>query len=421
MTTERKGHKIEAIIRACRLMLRMNQASPDARKSDVLYYRMLENYYRRIVEAHDNGKLIAAHTDFFPAELIYAMDYVPMATEVTTWMIALFTGENSDILSASAELGLASEICTPHRGIIGAFTNGSIPYPDVMLWSNLVCDNTAKSGELIMKITGAKGFFIDHPFKDSEGELQYLAGEMGDMVAFLEHRSGRRIHWDRLAEIVGRMDRQISLIREINELRKAVPTPFSPLGFLQLLTADYLFPGQPEAIEYLETLRDELAEMVKAGKGAVPKERFRLMSFFLPPMYLMGFLNRIAAEHGTVSVTEPFFTFWGEGHLDPAKPLESVARKSYMIPEMRMYGPLDNRAIDAIRQCAKDYKVDGAVYWADVGCRHSCATIKIFKDVLAEIDIPVLTIDCDVVDPTITSEDEVRGKLEQFFEMLEDR
>jgi predicted nucleic-acid-binding protein len=33
----------------------------------------------------------------------------------------------------------------------------------------------------------------------------------------------------------------------------------------------------------------------------------------------------------------------------------------------------------------------------------------------------VLTIDCDVVDPTITSEDEVRGKLEQFFEMLEDR
>jgi len=402
-------------------MLRMNQASPNARKSDVLYYKMLETYYRRLLEAHDNGKLIAAHTVFFPTELIYAMDFVPMHTEVTTWMMALFTGENQDILASGAELGLASEICTPHRGLAGAFANRSIPWPDVMLWSNLVCDNTAKAGELIMKITGAQGFFIDHPFKESEEEFQYLVGEMGDMVEFLQKRSGRRIHWERLGEIIARMDHQISLIREINELRKAVPTPFSPLGFLQLLTADYLFPGQPEAIEYLQTLRDELAEIVKQGKGAVPKERFRLMSFFLPPMYLMGFLGRIATEHGAVSVVEPFFTFWGEGRLDPAKPLEAVAKKSYMIPEMRMYGPLDNRAIDSIKQCARDYKVDGAVYWADVGCRHSCATIKLFKDVLEEIDIPVVTIDCDVVDPTVTSEAEVRARLEQFFEMLEDR
>ena len=413
--------KIEAIIRACRLMLRMNQAKPDARKSDVLYYKMLETYYRRLLEAHDSGRLIAAHTVFFPTELIYAMDYVPMHTEVTTWMMALFTGENSDILSAGAELGLASEICTPHRGLAGAFANKSIPWPDVMLWSSLVCDNTAKAGELIMKVTGAPGFFIDHPFKESREEMEYLAGELHDMVSFLESKSGRRMHWDTLAEIVARMDHQIQLMREINELRKAVPTPFSPLGFLQLLTADYLFPGQPEAIEYLETLRDELAEMVKQGRGAVLKERFRLMTFFLPPMYMMGFLDRIAAEHGAVSVTEPFFTFWGEGKLDPAKPLESVAQKSFMIPEMRMYGPLDNRAINAIKQCAKDYKVDGAVYWADVGCRHTCATIKLFKDLLDEIDIPVVTIDCDVVDPTVTSEAEVRAKLEQFFEMLEDR
>ena len=33
----------------------------------------------------------------------------------------------------------------------------------------------------------------------------------------------------------------------------------------------------------------------------------------------------------------------------------------------------------------------------------------------------MLTIDCDIVDPTITSEEEVRSKLEQFCELLEDR
>jgi benzoyl-CoA reductase/2-hydroxyglutaryl-CoA dehydratase subunit BcrC/BadD/HgdB len=123
-----------------------------------------------------------------------------------------------------------------------------------------------------------------------------------------------------------------------------------------------------------------------------------------------------------VSVVEPLFTRWAEGRLDPATPLESVAKKSALIPERHsMYGPLDERVLKDIIDCAEQYKVDGAVYWAFMGCRHTCATIRLFKDILSEIDVPMLTIDCDLVDPTINSEEEVRGKLEQFFELLEDR
>jgi benzoyl-CoA reductase/2-hydroxyglutaryl-CoA dehydratase subunit BcrC/BadD/HgdB len=92
-----------------------------------------------------------------------------------------------------------------------------------------------------------------------------------------------------------------------------------------------------------------------------------------------------------------------------------------MLPEMRMYGPLDERATKSIVDCAEEYKVDGAIYYADIGCRHTCATVKLFKDILNEIDVPVLTLDCDVVDPTVTSEEEVREKLERFFELLEER
>ena len=32
------------------------------------------------------------------------------------------------------------------------------------------------------------------------------------------------------------------------------------------------------------------AEMVREGQGAVSLERFRLMTLFVPPMYLTGFL-----------------------------------------------------------------------------------------------------------------------------------
>ncbi|MFH1775357.1 MAG: 2-hydroxyacyl-CoA dehydratase family protein [Chloroflexota bacterium] len=420
-TPTEKRNRIKSIVRASRLISRMNQSRPGARKSEAMYYQMLSDYYTRLLHAREEGNFITAHTVFFPTEILYAMDIVPMHTEATTWMMSLFTDNCADILAKGAELGLASEICSPHRGVAGALALGEVPRPDAMLWSSLCCDNTAKSGELLMEISDCPGFFLDYPFQQSEGEIKYLVAELKDMIAFLEEQSGLKMDWDKLAGIVARLDQQIELFREINELRRAVPTPFNPLGFLELLTTGYLFPGQPEAIEYLKTLRQELAAKVEDGQGAVPQERFRLMTLFLPPLYLMGFLEKLSQQYGAVSVTEPFFTHWGEGRLDPEQPLESIARKSYMIPEMRMYGPLGKQALDDVVDCARKYQVDGAIYYADVGCRQSCAAIKLFKDTLNEIDVPVLTTDCDVVDPTITSEDEMRERLEQFFELLEDR
>jgi len=422
ISAEKNKEKINAIVRACRIITRMNRSNPDAPKSETLYYTMLANYYTRLLNAREEGKFMAAHTVFFPTEILYAMDIVPMHTEMTTWMMALFLSEQAELLSAGADLGLVPEICSPHRGLAGAFALGALPRPDVMLWSNLICDNTAKSGELVMELNDCPGFYLDHPFQSSEAEEKYLIGELEDMIHFLEEKSGHKMNWDKLAEIVTQMDRQIELFREINELRKAVPSPFPVRGFLQLLTTDYLCPGQPEAIAYLETLRDELAEMVHEGKGAVSPERFRLMTLFVPPMYLIGFLEGISQEYGAVSVVEPLFTYWGEGRLDPTKPLESVAKKAALIPERHtMYGPLGERTLKEIVDCAEQYRVVGALYWAFIGCRHTCATVKLFKDILNEIDVPMVTLDCDIVDPTINSEEEIRGKLEQFFELLEDR
>lgn len=420
-TTPKAPGRIDAIRRACRLMLRMNQARPDGRRSEALYYEMLIDYCTQLATAREQGRFIAAHTVFFPAELLYAMDIVPMHTETTSWMTALFLGQYADLLAAGAEQGLSSEICSPHRGLAGALAIGALPRPDAVLWSNMVCDNTAKCGEVLMKITGSPGFFLDRPFQQSQGEVAYFVEELRDMVGFLEERSGRKMDWDRLSEVVRQMDRQIEVFREIGRLRQAVPSPFHSQGFLELVTVDYLFSGRPEATRYLETLRDELAAAVAEGRGAVPRERYRLMTLFMPPMYLIGFLEKLSQEYGAVSVSEPFFCNWGEGRLDPARPLESVARKSYMIPESRMFGPMGEPALREVVESARSCGVDGAVYYADVGCRHTCAAIKLFKDALAEVEVPVLTVDCDVVDPTVTSEGEMRDKLERFFELLDDR
>ena len=68
-----------------------------------------------------NG-FVAAHTVFFPVEILYAMGIAPLHNEVTTWTSALLLGNQMDFLTGGAEAGLAPEICSPHRGLAGAIS-----------------------------------------------------------------------------------------------------------------------------------------------------------------------------------------------------------------------------------------------------------------------------------------------------------
>jgi benzoyl-CoA reductase/2-hydroxyglutaryl-CoA dehydratase subunit BcrC/BadD/HgdB len=92
-----------------------------------------------------------------------------------------------------------------------------------------------------------------------------------------------------------------------------------------------------------------------------------------------------------------------------------------MLPSSMFYGPLTDRVAEKVVQDAQTYKVDGAIFYAHIGCRQSSAMIKLIKEALNSIDIPILVLDCDIVDITVTPEEDLCHKLQQFFELLEDR
>jgi benzoyl-CoA reductase/2-hydroxyglutaryl-CoA dehydratase subunit BcrC/BadD/HgdB len=398
----------------------MAKAQPETPRSLLLYYKMLEDYFTRIQRAHEEGRFLAAHTIFFPVEILYAMDLVPMHTELTAWMTALFTGDTDDLLAKSAEVGMAPEICSPYRVLGGALAKGALPRPDVVLWTNMICDNAGKGGDLIMHMSGCSGFFVDCPFHKSDYEQVYLKHELQDMITFLEKQSGHAIDWNKLSEYINQINKQINLYHKINELRQNVPSPFAPQDFLKLFTVDCLLAGQPEATEYLEQVYSELKE--KIGKGNVAKERFRIMNIMMPPVLLLESIAKVSTEFGAVSVADPFFCEWAEGQLDPQKPLESVIQKMEMHPVMSMYGPLDEGVLlQKVIDCVSRYRIDGAIHYAHIGCRQSASLIKLIKETLNNQGIPVLILDSDIIDVTITPEEELYGKLRQFFELLEDR
>lgn len=420
MTAVIQKNRIETIVRSLGLIARLNTARPGTPESHKLYYRMLIDYYTSLLKAKEENKFIVAHSIFFPVEIIYAMGLVPMHSEVTAWMTALFSGSCADLLATSAEIGLAPEICSPHRVLHGAFATGSLPRPNVAVWTNLVCENCAKSGGLIVAANDCPGFFLDCPFQRTPREDKYLVDELEELVRFLEKESGHKLDRESLAERIAQSDRQIQLYREIDRIRQNVPSPFPFQDFLKLFTVDCLFSGQPETTRYLETLLQELTESVKAGRGAVHPERYRIMNLSMPPILLIGAVDKILQEHGAAFVSDPFFFSWEQLELNTVNPLEGVAQKMLNMPLMVMYGPLDGRLLDRVLGCARKHRVNGAINFAHVGCGQSAAMIKYIKDALNETGVPVLVIDCDIIDTTIAPEDDVKQKLVQFFELLEE-
>lgn len=86
----------------------------------------------------------------------------------------------------------------------------------------------------------------------------------------------------------------------------------------------------------------------------------------------------------------------------------------------QMHGPVGEAVADSVADAEK-HKAEGAIYWANIGCPQTCAIIRTVRDALREeVGIPTLVLDCDYLDPSVVSEDDLKEKLESFLESLED-
>jgi len=185
------------------------------------------------------------------------------------------------------------------------------------------------------------------------------------------------------------------------------------MGFIKAALA-----GDQRAVTFFEMVRDEVKEKVDRGEGRVPQERHRLLNLYWPPSYNWAIMDWMESEHGAISVAEPVTGSWFRGDPDPAKPLESLARYAFNIECVSLY----EGSFGDILRTAVEYQADGTIFWAHIGCRMSCATIKMIKDALMEqTGLPTLILDYDVMDPTYAPVDQLKDKLEEFFELLEER
>lgn len=127
-------------------------------------------------------------------------------------------------------------------------------------------------------------------------------------------------------------------------------------------------------------------------------------------------------EHGAMVVMDPLSAWSYNEPMDPRQPIESLAKKLFYRTVSRQFlGPLNPFIEETVRD-AREFKADGAIFFGNIGCNQGCSTSRPLRDALQKhLDIPTLVIDVDNIDPTFSPAEEVKEKLEGFFELLNEK
>lgn len=413
---------LDQLIKRFEAVLAYRKTNP-TEKSDELFYQTMVAYYKRLSTAEKNGLPIAGATVQIPMEFFYAMNIVPLQLEISTLNLQL-EGANKvvECLAEATAYGVPPETCSTHRALIPMFQRGELPPLNLVVLSNVVCDHGYKSGEALSRICNCPSFFIDRPYYRNDKAEAYLVQQLHNLVKFLEEVTGYKMDYDRFAHIIGVSDKTIRNLAEIYQLRKSVPSPIHNRDYFKPVLLEWSCLGTEEFLQYSEQCLAEIREKVARGIGAAPEEKYRILFLYLGPYFDMDILDWMEEEHGAMVVMDPLSAWSFNEPMDPRQPIEGLARKLYYRTVSRQFfGPL-NPFIEETLRDAREFKADGAIFFGNIGCNQGCAASRPLRDALQkQLGLPTLIIDVDNIDPTFSPAEEVKDKLEGFFELLKER
>lgn len=387
------------------------------------YLDFMHNLAEQILQAEETGKKVIWHSILVPREIIASFDnVVPLCLEIFSLIGGYFTeGSTERFMGVSAGYGIPQEVCSAHRIMDGMVINREIPTPHVLVGSTNPCDSIMQSWEIIQNEMQVPKFQFDIPYHYNEDSLAYVVDENHRLVKFLEDHLGQKLNKDLLAKNLKISQRVDRLLQEVNELRSHVPSPMHAADNLNNVSMSLNGCTSEVAIDYFETLKSEMEARSQQGKGVVDKERYRLAWLGGVPLFAGELLYWMEREYNAVLALEQN-TFWlKDERMDISKPMDYIARKMFArcIRAMNC-GPLE-QTLPLMTEKVKEYRCDGVVFFASIGCPQTCGGIRLRRDALQEeVGVPLTILSGDVCDPTVVSIDELKNKLEEFFEILEE-
>jgi len=387
--------------------------------------RLLSGFWHKAFDAQQNGEPIAWINFGIPTELFYAMDIVPIPTDHISANACVFgqTYKYNDLAKAK----IADYLCSNNTLLLGALLSGDIDPPAIMVHPANPCDSNLATYPVFSKYFDYPYFVIDMPYITTEKSIDYVANEYRKLIALLEEKTGRKLDLDKLKQTMEYSNRTHENVLKLNELRTAVPSPYSSMEVMGECGLLLSCVGTPELAEYFEKRYAHIKSMVDRGQGYMPpeQEKIRVVWIYGAPVFDYGIYDWSEQEHGAILVSQMNNNFINEpvediSNLDAI--LRGLARKLVLMPMTRECGGPWENYLDNSLDLIKRYKADAAIFGGNHACKSNWAVAKLVKDKIQEdVGIPVCNLELDLFDDRIASSDAIKGQLGQYFDLMLDR
>ncbi|MBL7203298.1 MAG: 2-hydroxyacyl-CoA dehydratase [Desulfobacteraceae bacterium] len=381
-----------------------------------------------MVEAAKNPERIVYHNFPLPPEIIYGMDLSPFSHEV---LPLLCPTEYAAAYKDRAIAHLVPEhLCSFVSAALGVALSNAMPKPAAIIHASHPCDSGIASCQALAEYYGIKPFILDSPYDDSKEAHEYFASQIKDCLSYLEEMTGKSLDLDKMREALKKSDRAHELMYQFNELKKRKPCPIISSTILRAVTvAMWQMAGSENTIQWLERVVQDANQRAEKGIGGRYEEKMRIAWIYTLPTFDPAIFQWMEEKFGAISVIfqSADHTYWSNykpvRKADYDYSLDEIctilADKSLNSPMARQArGHFDYFLRDAVHWC-RDWDIDAAIFSGHIHCKSNWSCAQLAKEVLMdELGLPTLIYEIDILDPRVTSAEQVVGLMEPFLEMV---
>jgi len=360
----------------------------------------------------DDNWSIGWTTVFVPYEILNSMNVSGMFVEFFGAMLSS-TGLSPKYFEISESKGYSTDSCSYHRTMIGGALDGLLPKPDVLIGASIPCNGGVKALKRIGELFEKEVFILNIPIEVTSDSIDYLVEQYKQMIDYIERETGRKLDNTKLKQTI-RFNNQVrEYMLELEDLCKHVPSPINSNDLKNFIMI-VLLQGTKEGVDVVKTYRDEFKHRIENELDKLPDEKHRLLWIQNRIQFKTNILDILEKQHGAKIVIDELNHIWWEP-MDENDPLRSLAKRMITHP---LVGPAERR-IKILMQLAKDYKIDGAINPAHLGCRQSSGARALMKDSLQKIGVSLIDLEVDCVDERNYSQGQIMTRLEAYLEMLD--
>lgn len=402
-TQNRSGYYREAVLY---LMVSMMEAMEES------VYRILTMPERTIFQE-----------EMIMPEIFHAMGLNPWNAEFLGILMPSYSQELSQhFIDVAESSGMPPDSCSLPKLTVGLVLDDQMPDPVAIVSSNMPCDSGMSSYSVMQKKFNVPAFRLDVPHNfHNKRALDYFVKELESMITWFEEHTPGKMDWDRMREICTERNRATEYEMELWDLIAQKPTPmaaepvyFSHLGFVAGN------PATPLSTKVFKNIVAFAKKISQSGQGALKQECFR-MALWNPPVACYPELNVWAENTWGVANIMDMLTYHNHPYIDTKSPetmLKDLARIIMTGPmAQHTRGPSENFFGDLFHLYER-FSIDMIWMAGHVGCKNTMALNGMFREKCRERDIPLLTINYDLMDSRIVSQEEIRKQINSFMETV---